>query len=151
MNTKLEKLFDYQLAKWITFLKNQISCLYTQYLIDEKVITPGKKVTGGWRKTFLGFKTSRFKCRRKKNWYTPSIDKTEQFGYFEKLWIASGAKLKGKERLTPRPTSLGLPYCPFATTWTTCVSLQASGSLTSLVSTECKGKIWAGLISVDNL
>ncbi len=46
----------------------------------------------------------------KKNWYTPSIDKTEQFGDFEKLWIASGAKLKGKERLTPRPTSPGLPY-----------------------------------------
>jgi hypothetical protein len=46
----------------------------------------------------------------KKIRYTPSTDKTEQFGYFEKLWIASGAKLKGKERLTPTPTSPGLPY-----------------------------------------
>jgi hypothetical protein len=42
--------------------------------------------------------------------YILSIDKIEQFGYFEKLWIASGAKFKGKERLTPRPTSPGLPY-----------------------------------------
>ncbi len=47
MNTKLEKLFDYQLAKWITFLQKQSSCLYTQYLIDEKEIILGKKVTGG--------------------------------------------------------------------------------------------------------
>ncbi len=49
MNTKLKKLFDYQLAKWITFLKKQIFCLHSQYLIDEKEITPGEK--SYWRVT----------------------------------------------------------------------------------------------------
>jgi hypothetical protein len=54
MNTKLEKLFDYQLAKWITFLKKQISCLYTQYLIDEKEITLGKKSYWRVKKNVFG-------------------------------------------------------------------------------------------------
>ncbi len=35
----------------------------------------------------------------KKILYTPSTDKTKQFGYFEKLWIASGAKLREKSDL----------------------------------------------------
>jgi hypothetical protein len=72
--------------------------LHPQYLIDEKELIK----LFGLRKTFMGIKTSRFKCRRKKIWYTPSIDKTEQFDYFENLWIASGTNLKEKERLTPR-------------------------------------------------
>ncbi len=85
--------------------------MHTQYLIDEKDITPGKKkLLTGDEKRFWALKRHGLSADEKKNWYTPSIDKTEQFGYFEKLWIASGAKLKGKERLTPRPTSPGLPY-----------------------------------------
>ena len=48
------------------------------------------------------FKTSQIECRRKKNWYTPPNDKTEHFGYSEKIWISSGAKLKRKVAIKQR-------------------------------------------------
>jgi hypothetical protein len=36
--------------------EKQISCLHTQYLIDEKEITPGKKVLSGDEKRFWALK-----------------------------------------------------------------------------------------------
>jgi hypothetical protein len=45
----IEKTIDCQLAKWITFLSKQISCLHVKTVNREKEITPGKK--SYWRVT----------------------------------------------------------------------------------------------------